>query len=477
MPLTGGSSSPRSVFLTHSLSLGVIAGLQWIMPALLTVVLLYGLAALGGVAIDSYLTALAIFAAVLTILLIRVLPASGTHTASTYFIDQTGSLLGRWLAVLGALLATAYLTGFQGYYPAGLVIAWAVTTPVAVLVVHWLLDRLFRHILVSRELVRTSVIAGGNELGRGLAERIRHHPEYGFRVRGFFDDRSLDRLGAMDDVEYLGRLDEVSRYVREYYIDVLFIVLPMRHIRRVMRMLDELSDSTVSIYYVPDFFVCDLIQSHTADVAGVPVVSMWETPFYGYRGILKRVSDVALTLAVLVPALPVMAIIALLIRLTSRGPAIFRQQRYGLDGRPITVYKFRSMHVLEDGDRIVQAWRGDPRVTSLGRFLRKTSLDELPQLFNVLQGRMSLVGPRPHAVAHNEEYRGRIKGYMLRHKVLPGITGLAQVNGCRGETSDLSDMEERIRYDLEYLKQWTPLLDLKILFRTGIEVIKGDRAY
>jgi putative colanic acid biosynthesis UDP-glucose lipid carrier transferase len=169
--------------------------------------------------------------------------------------------------------------------------------------------------------------------------------------------------------------------------------------------------------------------------------------------------------------------IALAIKLTSAGPIVFRQRRYGLDGHQIMVYKFRTMTVTEDGGQIVQATRQDRRVTPIGRFLRRYSLDELPQLVNVLQGRMSLVGPRPHAVAHNEEYRKLIKGYMLRHKVLPGITGLAQINGCRGETSTLEDMRARVTYDLDYLRRWTPLLDLKILLLTIPRLFIDKRAY
>jgi putative colanic acid biosynthesis UDP-glucose lipid carrier transferase len=166
-----------------------------------------------------------------------------------------------------------------------------------------------------------------------------------------------------------------------------------------------------------------------------------------------------------------------LVRTTSPGPIIFKQRRYGLDGREITVYKFRTMTVLEDGAKVVQATREDARITSIGRFMRRYSLDELPQLLNVLQGHMSLVGPRPHAVAHNEEYRKLIKGYMVRHKVLPGITGLAQVNGCRGETSQLEEMEARVNYDLDYLRHWTPMLDIKIILLTAIKVFRDEKAY
>jgi putative colanic acid biosynthesis UDP-glucose lipid carrier transferase len=175
--------------------------------------------------------------------------------------------------------------------------------------------------------------------------------------------------------------------------------------------------------------------------------------------------------------LPLFVIVAAAVKVSSPGPVIFKQRRYGLDGREIQVYKFRTMKVTEDGAKITQASKTDSRITRVGGILRRSSLDELPQLINVLQGRMSLVGPRPHAVAHNEEYRKLIKGYMVRHKVLPGITGLAQVNGCRGETAQLQDMQARVNYDLDYLRYWTPMLDIKILFLTVFKVFRDDKAY
>jgi putative colanic acid biosynthesis UDP-glucose lipid carrier transferase len=172
---------------------------------------------------------------------------------------------------------------------------------------------------------------------------------------------------------------------------------------------------------------------------------------------------------------PLLLLIGAAVRLTSRGPALFRQRRYGLDGEEILVYKFRSMRVCEDGAVVTQARKDDSRVTPVGAFLRKTSLDELPQLLNVLQGKMSLVGPRPHAVVHNELYRKLINGYMIRHKVRPGITGLAQVSGLRGETETLEKMSERVRYDLEYLRHWSPWLDIRILLKTMGVVLRDRR--
>jgi putative colanic acid biosynthesis UDP-glucose lipid carrier transferase len=188
-------------------------------------------------------------------------------------------------------------------------------------------------------------------------------------------------------------------------------------------------------------------------------------------------TDIALAGVLLVLTAPIMIAAAVAVALSSPGPVIFKQRRYGLDGEEIVVYKFRTMTVVEDGERIVQATKDAARVTAVGRFLRRHSIDELPQLINVLQGRMSLVGPRPHAVAHNEEYRKLIRGYMVRHKVPPGITGLAQINGYRGETVRVEDMRARVEYDLEYLRRWSPLLDLKILLLTPFRLLRDERAY
>ncbi len=294
---------------------------------------------------------------------------------------------------------------------------------------------------------------------------------------GFFDDRSVERLGLPANGELLGGLSELPTYVQTHKTDVIFISLPMRQVQRVVDLLDELRDTTASIYFVPDIFVMDLIQSRTADVSGVPVVAMCETPFQGSRGVIKRMMDVSISVVALILLAPFLVVVGLLIKLGSPGPIIFRQRRYGLDGQIIDVYKFRTMSVTEDGARIQQATRDDVRITPIGKFLRRYSIDELPQLFNVLEGSMSLVGPRPHAVAHNEQYRKLIKGYMIRHKVLPGITGLAQVNGCRGETTRLEDMKARIEYDLDYLRQWKPTLDIKILFKTALQVFGDRKAY
>jgi putative colanic acid biosynthesis UDP-glucose lipid carrier transferase len=281
----------------------------------------------------------------------------------------------------------------------------------------------------------------------------------------------------IDEVPVLGRLDQLADYVKSHRVDLIYITLPMASQPRILRLLNELRDTTASIYFVPDIFVFDLIQARMDSINGIPVVAVCETPFFGMNGMLKSASDFVLASLILLMISPLLLALAVGVKLSSPGPVLFRQRRYGLDGRQITVYKFRTMIVQEDGEQVKQATRDDQRITPFGRFLRRSSLDELPQFINVLQGRMSIVGPRPHAVAHNETYRKLINGYMVRHKVKPGITGWAQVNGLRGETDTVEKMRQRIEYDLGYLRNWSLRLDLHIILKTVLLVFRDRRAY
>src|SRR5437762_833787 len=324
---------------------------------------------------------------------------------------------------------------------------------------------------------KTAVIAGANELGRRLAERLRVDPMLGMRFAGYFDDRGPGRLAELAPQENLGALERLADYCRANPVDVIYIALPMAQQPRILSLLEALRDTTASIYFVPDIFVFDLIQARVDSLGGLPVVAVCETPFTGINGLVKGASDFVLSLLILVCIFPMLVAIAIGVKLSSPGPVLFKQRRYGVDGRKIVVYKFRSMTVAEDGDVVRQATKNDARVTKFGAFLRKTSLDELPQFINVLQGRMSVVGPRPHAVAHTELYRKLIRGYMIRHKVRPGITGLAQVNGFRGETDTVEKMKARIEYDLAYLRSWSLLLDLQIVLKTIVVVLKKQNAY
>ena len=357
---------------------------------------------------------------------------------------------------------------------------WLLATPFMIIALH-----------ISRRLVLTKLrsnpseprrvaILGATELGLRMINSMKDMPWLGYRLVGFYDDRACSddasRRLVEDKIVIKGDVEQLYKDSHDGKIDMVFVTLPMRAELRMHAVIDRLADTTVSPYVVPDVFNFDLLHSRLTCFQGIPALSIYDSPMVD-NSWAKRAEDIVLGMGMLaVLALP-MLLIAIGVKITSPGPVFFKQSRYGMSGEKIKVWKFRSMTVCEDGDTVTQAKKGDMRITPFGGFLRRTSLDELPQLFNVLSGSMSLVGPRPHAVAHNEFYRGQIKGYMLRHKVKPGITGLAQINGFRGETETLDKMSGRIAYDLEYIRNWSLMLDLQILWGTIFKGFVGQQAY
>ena len=386
----------------------------------------------------------------------------------------TDTFIG-WGIVVAILLFLGYATKLSYHYSEQLILTWFLVTPIALIISHLIVRKIASNLRNDGE-VRSAVIVGANETGLKIAERIIEYPYLLMEVRGFFEDRDESR-NPVPIPSMLGGVSDVAGYVRKHNIQMIFISLPMSAQPRIRALLDDLHDTTASIYFLPDVYIFDLMQARFDNVAGVPVVAICESPFLGVDSVIKNFSDFVFALLILILLSPLMLVIALAVKLTSPGPAIFKQRRYGLNGEEIIVYKFRSMTVSDDGHKIDQAQKNDPRITKIGGFLRRTSLDELPQFINVLQGRMSVVGPRPHAVAHNELYRKLIKGYMLRHKVKPGITGWAQVNGLRGETEVLEKMQSRIEYDLDYLQNWSIWFDTWIILRTIWVVLRRDNAY
>ena len=409
-PFLWHSGMAEHLVFKNNFSLAM-ASVRAILPAVAAVGSLFVVAQAYGVEFDSDFIALSVIVAALTAMLLRPphIMASGP---AVQWGGLAAGVVTRWLVLLAVLLAIGYATKFSALYSRRVVITWAIVTPMVLLAVTLALHAAMRRILSDPANSRRVIFAGYNDISCSLAERLRKDGAAAMTVAGFFDDRSAERLGALEGLPLLGKLPSLPGYVKAHGIDVIFVAIPIRHIRRVLDLIGQLRDTTASIYYIPDIFVFDLIQARTLDILGIPVIAMCETPFSGYRGVFKRLTDVVLCLGMLPLLLPVMLVIGIAINLSSTGSMIFRQRRYGLDGREITVYKFRTMTVTEDGSQVIQATRDDARITPVGRLLRRYSLDELPQLFNVLQGRMSLVGPRPHAVAHNEEYRKLIKGYM-----------------------------------------------------------------
>jgi len=400
--------------------------------------------------------------------------SNGRHGYAMLTPDRV--ILGKWLFVVALLLLLAFVTKFSGVYSRRVTLTWFALTPFALGAAQAIARRALAGYLRHIGRPRLKAIVGASECGRRLAEAIRSDPSRG-ALLGYFDDRNPQRLGEAPAGDYLGRVDQVVDYVKRQSVHVVYVALPIARDARIGAMLRGLRDTTASIYLVPCVLPLELTQARMELIGGVPAIAVCETPLCGINGLLKRIFDVAVASAALLLAWPLLAAIALGVKLSSPGPVLFKQRRYGLDGGAILVWKFRSMRVCEDGETVAQATRNDPRVTRFGAFLRRSSLDELPQLFNVLQGSMSIVGPRPHAVAHNEQYRKLIDGYMVRHKVHPGITGWAQVNGYRGETANIELMKKRVEFDLDYLKHWSLTLDLWIVAQTVLVVLFDRHAY
>ena len=392
---------------------------------------------------------------------------------------ELACIVWTWGYAVPVLLGLGMLTTYNAQVTYVTKVSWILATPVALLAARAVLRKLQQQFRARGFNTKTVAICGVNELGVQLARNLNSSPELGLRVNSFFDDRPAERTtGIPTDLgRHAGSQATLLEAARMGKVDIIYITFPMRAEKRIQDLLNDLGDTTASVYIVPDFFVFELLHARWTSINGLPVVSVFENPLYGVDGLLKRVADLALGLLfLLIFALPMLAVAAA-IKATSAGPVFFRQKRYGLDGREIRVWKFRSMTCCDNGSTMQQATKNDQRITPIGRLLRRTSVDELPQLFNVLEGSMSLVGPRPHATAHNEQYRALIDGYMLRHKVKPGITGLAQVMGFRGETETLDKMEGRVRYDHQYIREWSLLMDLKILFRTLAVVLKQEGAH
>lgn len=386
-------------------------------------------------------------------------------------------LLMEWGIVVGILLLIVFATKLSSVFSRKLLLTWFCVTPFLLIAIQSAVWRTLPAIVANGSRARTALVVGVNPIGLEFAWRVSENP-YLPDVQGFFDDRKPERLApGFCPQQLLGTLNHLPDYVRTNWVTLIYIALPIVATPRIIKLLHELQDTTASVYFVPDLVAFGPIQARVDEVNGIPVVAVRESPFYDLDGVLKWASDIVLASLIVLIIWPVLLFLAVGVKLSSAGPVLFKQRRYGRDGKEIVVYKFRTMTVCDDGEQIAQVRKDDQRLTRFGTWLRRTSLDELPQFINVLQGRMSIVGPRPHAVAHNEIYRKLIDGYMVRHKVRPGITGWAQVNGFRGGTESVETMRKRVEYDLYYLRHWSLALDLEIIWRTALTFWRDPHAY
>jgi len=386
-------------------------------------------------------------------------------------VREVNQVLFAWILVACTLVILAFLSKTSATYSRLVILSWLLLAP-ALLALLRISVRFWLHELRKRgRNTRTLAFAGSGKLASKLMGQIEAAPWMGLKLLGVYDDQQHEHQLLQ------GGLADLLQDVRSGKIDYVYITLPSSAEKRTLQLVSDLADTTATVCVIPDLFVFDLLHARWSYIGGVPVVSVFESPFYGVDGWLKRAEDVVLGSLILMVVVVPMLLIAIGVKLSSSGPVLFKQRRYGLNGEVIEVLKFRTMSVTEDGSHIAQAKKNDPRITKLGVFLRGFSLDELPQFINVLQGTMSIVGPRPHAVAHNEQYRQLIHGYMLRHKVKPGITGWAQINGWRGETDTLEKMERRVEFDLVYMRNWSLWLDIKIIAMTFFKGFFDKNAY
>ena len=400
-----------------------------------------------------------------------------------------------WLCVIMIAIGLAYITKTSHLFSRLWWAEWVLSSTFFLIMFRTTLRVVLKRLRKNGYNIRNAIVIGSGTLGSFVADKLKESELAGLNVIGIFDD-NLSTSKDVNGIPVLGTIEQAISIIQSgnpesskvhvteelaaklSQIDHIFIVLPLAKEKRIRNILDSLDQSMAAVHYVPDFFGHQLLNQSIDEFAGIPLISMNDSPMYGPNLWMKTTFDRFIVCGLLVVLAPILLFIALAIKLDSSGPVIFKQRRYGLDGREFVVWKFRTMTVCEDdSSKLFQATVNDPRVTRIGQILRKTSLDELPQLFNVMQGTMSLVGPRPHAVAHNEQYKSLIKGYMWRHKVKPGITGLAQIHGWRGETDVLEKMEKRVEYDLEYINSWSLWLDIKILFKTLITVPFQKNAY
>lgn len=406
----------------------------------------------------------------------------GIYRSNTNFTRKALNLFKAWSLVFLILVLLAFATKQSDIFSRLLVGQLFIGGFVVQLIMHFIL-LLVQTRLMERASVDRVIIVGQGRLAHYLHQKISNNPWLGQEVVGLvgMPDTPLtdSQFASLEASQHtlLGDLPELMHLIETHQVNTVYFAIPLDASDVLETLYFQLLDQHVAVHWVPDIFSLRLVNHSVREIAGMPVLTLSETPLTGTRLLLKSLEDLILSTLILLMIAPLLALIALAIKLDSPGPVFFRQPRNGWSGRTFHIWKFRSMYVHPVENGIVkQAQKNDPRVTRVGRFLRRTSLDELPQLFNVLRGEMSLVGPRPHAVQHDEEYSQRIAEYFARLHIKPGITGLAQVRGFRGETRDIAQMAQRVESDIEYINNWSLWLDMTILLRT-FGAFMGKNAY
>jgi len=414
--------------------------------------------------------------------LIFILSAQATGTYSNWrgrsYFSSIKLILNAWLITWMVLIVIAFLYKDTHNFSRFAVSIWALLTPLILIFYRLVIRVMLARYRQYTGNARNIAIVGAGKVGQHIASFIQKNPWLGYNLVAYFDDNPSLLNSKINNTPIIGDLNYITEAAHQHLFEEIYICLPLRAELKIKELLNQLTDTTIIVKYIPDFFTFDLMHAKWSELNGVPIISVFDTPLSG-RGaqLVKRMEDVVFSTLIMILISPVLLVVAVGVKLSSHGPVLFKQKRYGMSGKEINIYKFRSMTTHDNGNKIRQATKGDVRITPFGAFIRKTSLDELPQFFNVLQGKMSVVGPRPHAVSHNEEYRKLIPKYMQRHLVKPGITGWAQINGWRGETNTLDKMEKRIDFDLHYVNNWSLWLDVKIISITTVKGFINKNAY
>ena len=402
----------------------------------------------------------------------------GVYRQHASFLRSASRLFFAWFKVLLLLALVGFVTKSSEVYSREVLIEWAVFGYLLQLASMTALSELYKHYkkMFSREL--PTLVIGTGDLAEKLVGNLNANRWLPDRVIGHVhaDDEPLERdVESNLTIPVLGRVEALRELIKDFKIKRIYVALPVSDSELIEALHIDLLDMNVDVIWVPDIFGLSLLNHSVREVAGMPLISLNESPMTSRRSgvLMKNLIDKVVATLALIALSPVFAAVAIAVKRSSPGPIFFKQDRHGWDGRVIKVWKFRSMKMHDDAE-VKQATKGDDRVTKVGAFIRRTSIDELPQLINVLQGTMSLVGPRPHAVAHNDYYSDKINAYLARHRIKPGITGLAQISGYRGETETIDKMQKRVEYDLAYINNWSVGLDIKILIKTPVSLVSKD---
>lgn len=406
------------------------------------------------------------------------------YRSNANFADKALNLLKAWTLTFLLLVVLGFLTKQSHIYSRYLIGQLFFIGYFAQLFLHILVRIIYQKFVLGSQQSENVLIIGQSRLAYYLQDKISGNPWMSEQVIGFVELPGDDipasgrkASGRKPDPDILGSIENLPALIDQYNIDTVYVITPLKSAKSLVDVYMSTLDKHVSIHWVPDIFSLRLVNHSVKEISGIPVITLSETPLIGMRQLLKAIEDKLLSILILILISPILLLVAVAVKLDSPGPVFFRQNRTGWSGKTFRIWKFRSMYVhQEEAGKLKQAEKNDSRITRVGAFIRKTSLDELPQIFNVLTGDMSLVGPRPHAIQHDKEYSQRIFDYFARHHIKPGITGLAQVRGLRGETKDINQMIQRIESDIEYINKWSVWLDITIILRTAF-AFTGKSAY